>query len=84
MGSINVSTDGSDFYGNFGGPSVKAKYEGGFVGIGFFPSLKLSDGEFSPALGCGPFAGYQWFQVVVPFYMIDGKLKPTFGVGVSF
>src|SRR5690606_27087300 len=82
-GSIGVSTNGTDFYGNFGGPNVVARYGRGLFGLGFFPSLKLADGDFSPALGWGPFAGYKWARVVVPFYMIEGRMKPTFGVGVA-
>jgi formyl-CoA transferase len=32
----------------------------------------------------GPYAGYKWVQLVVPFYMIDGQLMPTVGLGIIF
>lgn len=91
-GSINISHDLDErLFLNFGGPAVKLKVGDFFVGTGVFPSLRLTPGRANPILGMGPFVGWKFLQIVMPFYAIgkpDAKMvramRATFGVGYTF
>jgi len=86
-GALGLSyTDGSAFM-NFAGPNLKLNLPSQFaVGASFYPSLRYATttSAFSTALGIGPFAEYRRFQVIVPFYVINSVMTPTFGIGYRF
>jgi hypothetical protein len=88
-GSVMVSTDGTSFFYNMGGPGVKWTKDKWMIGLNLIPSLRFFKDEprpfVTPMLGAGVIIGYKRWMLGVPMYYLSAKAEwiATVGVGVK-